>query len=182
MLARTAMSSFSDAHELVEIPIIAANLHRLMLPQQSQIWAVLHAGDSDRRLACSLAATFLGRMCLSGEIAQLSDPQWAIVQRAIDLYPKAAPVIRDGVSRRFGSVGERWRHPHGWQGVRRISADRRSALVTYPSLPLPRYQRIRPATISPGRRGVSYFRHARRAQQKTAAARYDRRITQPDRA
>ncbi|MGN6726499.1 MAG: alpha-galactosidase [Tepidisphaeraceae bacterium] len=144
MLARTAMSSFSDAHELVEIPIIAANLHRLMLPQQSQIWAVLHAGDSDRRLAYSLAATFLGRMCLSGEIAQLSDPQWAVVQRAIDLYPKAAPVIRDGVSRRFESAGESWRHPHGWQGVRRISADRRSALVvvhgfeaTPPELRLP---------------------------------------------
>ena len=47
MLARTAMSSFSDAHELVEIPIIAANLHRLMLPRQSQIWAVLHRADSD---------------------------------------------------------------------------------------------------------------------------------------
>ena len=64
MLARTAMSSFSDAHELVEIPIIAANLHRLMLPRQSQIWAVLHRADSDQRLAYSLAATFLGRMCL----------------------------------------------------------------------------------------------------------------------
>ncbi|HEX6289127.1 MAG TPA: alpha-galactosidase, partial [Herpetosiphonaceae bacterium] len=43
MLARTAMSSFSDAHEVVEIPIIAASLHRLMLPRQSQIWAVLKA-------------------------------------------------------------------------------------------------------------------------------------------
>ncbi len=42
MLGRTAMSSFSDAHALAEIPLIAANLHRLMLPRQSQIWAVLH--------------------------------------------------------------------------------------------------------------------------------------------
>jgi alpha-galactosidase len=51
MLARTAMSSFSDAHELLEIPIIAANLHRLMRPRQSQIWAVLHASDDEHRLA-----------------------------------------------------------------------------------------------------------------------------------
>jgi alpha-galactosidase len=41
MLARTAMSSFSDAHELVEIPLIAANLYRLLLPRQNQIWAVV---------------------------------------------------------------------------------------------------------------------------------------------
>ena len=43
MLHRTSMSSFSDAHETPEIPIVAAALHRLMLPRQSQIWAVLHA-------------------------------------------------------------------------------------------------------------------------------------------
>ncbi len=49
MLGLTAMSSFSDAHECPEIPVIAANLHRLMLPRQSQIWAVLRATSSDRR-------------------------------------------------------------------------------------------------------------------------------------
>jgi alpha-galactosidase len=129
MLARTAMSSFSDAHELVEIPIIAANLHRLMLPRQNQIWAVLHAADSDRRLAYSLAATFLGRMCLSGEIDRLSDAQRAIVGRATALYRAAAPIIRDGVSRRNGEIGPSWRHPTGWQGVIRTAADGRSSLV-----------------------------------------------------
>ncbi len=129
MLARTAMSSFSDAHELVEIPIIAANLHRLMLPRQSQIWAVLHRADSDQRLAYSLAATFLGRMCLSGEIAELSSKQWDLVLRAQKLYRKTAPVIKYGTSRRFSEPGESWRHPRGWQAVRRISTDGNSALV-----------------------------------------------------
>jgi alpha-galactosidase len=117
MLGRTAMSSFSDAHELVEIPIIAANLHRLMLPRQSQIWAVLHASDSDRRLVYSLAATFLGRMCISGEITGLSDAQWGLVVRMEGLYGKAAPIIKYGRSRRFGVMGESWRHPTGWQAV-----------------------------------------------------------------
>ncbi len=124
MLGRTAMSSFSDAHELVEIPIIAANLHRLMLPRQSQIWAVLHAADTDRRLIYSLAATFLGRMCISGEITSLSDAQWRLVLRMQELYGKAAPIIREGRSRRFGAMGESWRRPTGWQAVVRAGAGR----------------------------------------------------------
>jgi alpha-galactosidase len=129
MLARTAMSSFSDAHELVEIPIIAANLHRLILPRQSQIWAVLHKSDSNRRLSYSLAATFLGRMCLSGEIVELTTEQWNFVQRAMKLYRRAAPIIKHGASRRFGELGESWHYPRGWQAVVRTSGDAQQALV-----------------------------------------------------
>ena len=129
MLARTAMSSFSDAHELVEIPIIAASLHRLILPRQSQIWAVLHRADSDQRLVYSLAATFLGRMCLSGEIAELDAAQWERVLEAQWLYRRAAAVIKHGISRRFGEIGESWRHPRGWQAVLRAGEDGRSALA-----------------------------------------------------
>jgi alpha-galactosidase len=102
MLEICAQASFSDAHESREIPIIAANLHRLMLPQQSQIWAVLHAADSMRRISYSLAAGFLGRLCLSGEIAQLSHEQMSLASRAMDFYGVVAPLIRDGKSRRFG--------------------------------------------------------------------------------
>lgn len=36
----TDMSSFSDAHESLCIPIIGANLQRMILPRQSQIWAL----------------------------------------------------------------------------------------------------------------------------------------------
>jgi alpha-galactosidase len=131
MLARTAMSSFSDAHELVEIPIIAANLHRLILPRQNQIWAVLHQADSDQRLRYSLAATFLGRMCLSGEIDRLDENQWEIVRAAQQLYRKAAPIIKNGTSRRFGSLGESWRYPEGWQAVVRTHENGKSALVVF---------------------------------------------------
>jgi alpha-galactosidase len=129
MIGRTAMSSFSDAHELKEIPIIAANLHRLMLPRQSQIWAVLHPSDSDQRLAYSLAATFLGRMCLSGQIAELTATQWDIVRRAQHLYRAAAQIIKHGTSRRFGQMGESWRHPTGWQGILRVAANGTQALA-----------------------------------------------------
>jgi alpha-galactosidase len=129
MIARTAMSSFSDAHEIVEIPIIAAQLHRLMLPRQSQIWAVLKADDSDQRLIYSLAATFLGRMCLSGDVDRLSDEQWQIVHRAEELYGQVAPIIKYGKSRHYGEIGASWRHPQGAQGVLRVADDGQSALL-----------------------------------------------------
>jgi alpha-galactosidase len=123
------MSSFSDAHEAVEIPIIAAGLHRLLLPRQSQIWAVLRAGQTTQRLAYSLAATFLGRMCLSGDIQELGAEQWELARRAMALYRRVAPVIKKGESRRFGSQGPSWRHPIGWQAVRRIHGDGQRMLV-----------------------------------------------------
>ncbi|MEY4488310.1 MAG: hypothetical protein RIQ79_818 [Verrucomicrobiota bacterium] len=129
MLARTAMSSFSDAHELVEIPIIAANLHRLMLPRQSQIWAVLKPTDSERRLVYSLAATFLGRMCLSGDVAGLLPAQWQTSLAAQRLYGRVAPIIKHGVSRLHRVLGESWRHPRGWQAMVRTSSDERQTLV-----------------------------------------------------
>lgn len=123
MLARTAMSSFSDAHELVEIPIIAANLHRLLLPRQNQIWAVLHPQDSLQRLSYSLAATFLGRMCISGGIEKLPAASWSLTREAIAFYQKCVPVIKYGKSRRYGVMGASWRHPQGWQAVVRSSPD-----------------------------------------------------------
>ncbi|KAK0732262.1 glycoside hydrolase superfamily [Lasiosphaeris hirsuta] len=122
-LQRAAMSSYSDAHETVEIPIIAAAVHRLMLPRQSQIWAVLRQEDSFQRMNYSLAATFLGRMCLSGDILDLNEGQLSAVKDAIKLYKKAVPAIKYGTSRIKGDVGPSWRHPRGWQGVVRTTED-----------------------------------------------------------
>ncbi len=119
MVFGTDMSSFSDAHELVEIPIIAANLHRLVPPRRSQIWAVLHRTDTTRRIAYSLAATLLGRMCLSGEFESLEAAQRAVVLRGMAFYQQASPVIKRGRSVRCGEMSESWRHPQGWQAVTR---------------------------------------------------------------
>lgn len=41
MMELVSQANFSDAHECTCIPIIAANLHRVIRPEQSQIWAVL---------------------------------------------------------------------------------------------------------------------------------------------
>ena len=115
------MASFSDAHECPEIPVIAANLHHLILPGQSQIWAVLRADDSLKRLTYSLTAAMRGVMCLSGEIYGLDEEQQAQVDLGTAFYKKAAPVIRDGRSRMWREGVESYRHLKGWQAVRRIS-------------------------------------------------------------
>ena len=129
MMALCAMGSFSDAHETREIPIIAANLQRLILPRQSQIWAVLRKNDTAQRLAYSLAATFLGRMCLSGEVHDLSAAQWKLSVSAMELYRRVYPIIRDGHSTFHGETGKSWRHPQGWQAVLRISKNGKRALL-----------------------------------------------------
>jgi alpha-galactosidase len=91
MMQRTAMSSFSDAHESWNIPIIARQLHHLMPPRQSQIWAVLHPDDTPERFMYSLTATLYGRMCLSGPVHDLSDAQMETVKEAVAFYQAAAP-------------------------------------------------------------------------------------------
>lgn len=115
MMGECSMASFSDAHECEEIPIIAASLHRVILPRQSQIWAVIREDDSLKRIAYSIANTFLGRMCLSGDVTKLTDAQWDVIDRGIAFYKKAAPVIKDGYSRLYGPKVVSWRHPKGWQ-------------------------------------------------------------------
>lgn len=129
MMARCSMGSFSDAHETREIPIIAANLHRLILPRQSQIWAVLRKGNDDRRLAYLLSSTFLGRMCLSGDITELSEHQWVLALQAQQLYARVAPIIKRGRSYRYGPLVTAYRHPRGWQAVLRVSEDGQEALA-----------------------------------------------------
>ncbi len=117
MMSECCMASFSDAHECEEIPIIAASLHRVILPRQSQIWAVIRESDSLKRIAYSVANTFLGRMCLSGDVTKLTDAQWDVIDRGIAFYKKAAPVIKDGYSRLYGPKVVSWRHPKGWQSL-----------------------------------------------------------------
>jgi len=129
MLALASMASFSDAHESQEIPIIAANIHRLILPRQSQIWAVLHVSDSPQRLTYSLASGFLGRLCLSGETDELDEKQWALVKEVIRFYNRVTPIIKNGRSRLYQQIGSSWQHPQGAQAVLRTSTDNRQALL-----------------------------------------------------
>ena len=117
MLELCTFASFSDAHECAYIPIIAANLHRLMQPSKSQIWAVLRKKDTLRRINYSVVNTLLGVMCLSGDIYDLSEVQWDVVTRGIAFYKKVSPIIRRGESSFYGSKPESYVRPEGWQAV-----------------------------------------------------------------
>ncbi len=129
MQALASMASFSDAHEWKAISVIAANVTRAILPAQSQIWAVLRKEDDEKRLYYSLACTFLGRMCLSGDVYDIKDWQWEIVQRAINFYKMCAPVIKNGRNFRVGPHVKSYNHLKGWQAVCRKSADEQELLV-----------------------------------------------------
>lgn len=128
-LGISQLSSFSDAHEVREIPLIAANLHRVMLPRQSLIWAVLREQDTPGRLVWSLCAAFLGVMCLSGDVYSLSENQWALVDEGIRFYREVSSVIQDGTSIRHGPKIMSYRHPAGWQAVERTAWDGREKLI-----------------------------------------------------
>lgn len=121
MMSLTSMASFSDAHECEEIPVIAANLHRAILPRQSQIWAVIRKEDSLKRIAYSVINTFLGRMCISGDVTELSSGQWDVIDRGIAFYKKIAPIIKHGYTYFYGSEITSYRNLKGWQGIVRVS-------------------------------------------------------------
>lgn len=131
MMSECAMASFSDAHETEEIPIIAANLHRAILPRQSQIWAVIRLKDSLKRIGYSIANTFLGRMCLSGDVTELSDSQWDVIERGIAFYKEVAPIIKCGMSHRIGPKINSDRHPEGWQVLLRARENGEAMVVIH---------------------------------------------------
>lgn len=129
MMALGDMASFSDAHEELEIPIIAANVQRAILPKQSQIWSVIRKGDDDRRLVYSIVNTFLGVMCISGDVYNLNQQQWGIVEAGIAFYRRISPIIQKGRSYFYGSPISSYRKPKGWQAVVRYKEDYSEVLV-----------------------------------------------------
>jgi alpha-galactosidase len=125
------MHSFSDAHTCPDIPVIAANVLSVIPAAQSQIWAVLNADASLQRLSYSLAATFLGRMCLSGDIHHLGEDAWRFVREGMAFYRKVWPVIKDGRSRRVGEWCANMRRLRGWQAVVRRATSGETLVVVH---------------------------------------------------
>lgn len=129
MMELCSQASFSDAHETTSIPLIAANMHRVIQPRQSQIWAVLRAQDTPERLRYSLIATMLGRMCLSGDIYNLSEEQWQIVDEGIAFYKQCADIIKDGTTTCIAATKTAYNAPKGQQLVVRAQGNRRLAIL-----------------------------------------------------
>lgn len=130
MMELVSQASFSDAHEITSMPIIAANLHRVIKPSQSQIWAVMRKEDSKERIEYSMVNTFLGRMCLSGDIYDLSEEQWQLIMEAMDFYREAADIIRYGKTECIECTSDSYNTPEGEQVVIR-SYQNRSLIIVH---------------------------------------------------
>ena len=131
LMSVMSMASFSDAHECKEIPIIAANLHRVIHPAQSQIWAVIRQDDSLKRIAYSISNTFLGRMCISGDVTQLAPEKWNLIEQGISFYGKIKDIIKEGQSYRYGPKIKSARHPEGWQALLRVGKNKQAYVVIH---------------------------------------------------
>lgn len=125
----SSMSSFSDAHECDSIPIIAANMHRMILPRQSQIWVVIQKDQPDRKYYYQISSAMLGRFCLSGNVVGLEKEKWNIIYNGIDMYNKVKHIIDNGISKRYGNHMLSYYEPEGWQIIVRKSKNTNEMLV-----------------------------------------------------
>jgi alpha-galactosidase len=123
LMAYCDVGSSTDAHECQELPIVAANVLRLIPASRSLVWAVVRRTHSARELNYRLATGFLGRLCLSGDIVELDDVQWQHTRRTIELHGRVAPLLDDGAWRRFGPRVESYHTPTGWQALLRPTLD-----------------------------------------------------------
>lgn len=117
MMELSSMASFSDAHEALCIPLISANLLRLVKSEQNQIWAVMRKDDSDSRIFYSLCSTFMGRIGLSGDIYDLSEHQWKLISEGMAFYNKASDVIKNGITSLIETNVQSYNKPMGIQIV-----------------------------------------------------------------
>jgi alpha-galactosidase len=123
LMAYCDVGSATDAHECPELPIVAANVLRLIPASKSLVWAAVRKEMGARELVYRLVTGFLGRLCLSGDVVELDAAQWALTQRAIGFHGRVAPLLDDGRWSRSGPRVDAYRSPTGWQAVLRPSVD-----------------------------------------------------------
>ena len=138
MMSATALSSFSDAHECKEIPYIAANLHYLILPRQSLIWAVLNPQMENKEFCYRIISTVLGRMCLSGNVEGLSCRQKELLSEGCRFYQKSAQIIKSGESQIIRNCTDNPHHLKGYQILMRTLGNK--MLVVFHSFEKPEKQ------------------------------------------
>lgn len=125
----TAMSSVSDTHDVYEAAVVAANMHYLTPPRQNQIWATLRADFSKERFSYVISQGFLGRLCWSGNMTELSEIQLNKVFKAEEFYEKVSTIIKRGSSYIYRTDPCSFYSPSGTQAVVRYSDDERQALI-----------------------------------------------------
>ena len=130
-LERASMASFSDAHECLEIPVIAANMHRMILPMQSQIWAVLKADQPAEKFYYQIVSGMLGRLCISGDIEKLQPEQWGIVEKGLRFCRRMWKITEQGTTWYYGPRIKSYRKLEGWQGIFRLGKEDEAVLLLH---------------------------------------------------
>lgn len=91
-----SMVSFSDAHENIGGTVIAMDLHRIMQPRTMQIWASILPKFSLDEIYFIMAKAMLGRICLAGQLTEVSEEYLKVVREGVDFYQTIKDVIKDG--------------------------------------------------------------------------------------
>lgn len=128
---KVSMCSFSDAHECAEIPLVAANVSRVIPARQSQIWAVLRENESDTRTVYSLCAAFIGRVCLSGDIEKISKSKKELILSGLNFYSEVKDIVRHGDIIEIDNTVKSYRNPTGRQIFRKQYAGRELILTHF---------------------------------------------------
>ncbi|NUP42169.1 MAG: alpha-galactosidase, partial [Streptomyces sp.] len=86
MLSRLQLQSTSDQQNLQLYAPIAASAPTAVTPEQGAVWAYPRPEDSSDEVAFTMANALLGRIHLSGMLADLSPEDRALVHEAIGVY------------------------------------------------------------------------------------------------
>lgn len=125
------MCSFSDAHECAEIPLVAANVSRVVPARQIQIWAVIRETDGISRIIYSVCAAMIGRICLSGDVLSLTQEKIDCIRAGLDFYETIKEVVRFGKITEISSTVEYYREPRGRQVYVKDYKDHRLVIVHF---------------------------------------------------
>ncbi|MEU7476916.1 alpha-galactosidase [Lentzea sp. NPDC042327] len=98
LLSRLQLQSTSDQQNHDRYAPIAASAPTAITPEQSAVWAYPQPEDSLDEVAFGLTSALLGRIHLSGKLADLAPPARALVHEALAVYkairadlPRAVP-------------------------------------------------------------------------------------------
>ena len=98
LLSRVQLQSTSDQQNLLLYPPIAAAAPTAVTPEQGAVWSYPTPTDSIDEVVFTMATSLLGRMHLSGQLAELKPAPLARVHEAVDVYksiradlPRAVP-------------------------------------------------------------------------------------------
>ena len=123
--------SCTDAHEGVEIPILAAEALNFCYFDKALVWTTLRPTDDDNRLSYSMCAGMMGQMTLSGDLEQLSAEQLATVKKYVEFYEKISPELRLNSKLRIDCSSSSRVYPSGRQVMTLESADELLQIVHF---------------------------------------------------